>query len=130
MHNGVPTVLIIDNDEAMVTALSARLDAGGYICETACSGAQGLAAFKRASIDLVITDLNMPSGDGIALSRAIRRVSEVPIIVLTGFHDEFRRELRDVSGVSVVHKPCVPSVLMELVEAELALSGISPPGMV
>ena len=43
MTEAPPTVLIIDNDEGLVTVLTIRLEALGYVCMTAASGAQGCA---------------------------------------------------------------------------------------
>ncbi|MEM7755140.1 MAG: response regulator [Planctomycetota bacterium] len=122
-----PTLLIVDNDEGLVTALSIRLEDAGYRCITANTGAQGLAAFKDNDIDLVITDLGMPAGNGVTLARDIRRQSEAPIVVLTGFRDEFKGELRGVANISIVRKPCEQRELLELIEAGLTLAGVPLP---
>ena len=90
MSDPSPTILIIDNDGGMVAAISTRLESMGYRCVTAGTGGQGIAIFREQTIDLVITDLNMPAGDGITLTRTLRETSEVPIIIITGFHDDVR----------------------------------------
>lgn len=123
MFENKPTILVIDNDEGMVAALTARLESLGYHCVTAGTGAQGIAAFREQTIHLVISDLNMPAGDGITLARTIRESSNVPIIVVTGFQDEFRRELRSIPNVSLLQKPFEYTRLVELIEADLVLSG-------
>jgi DNA-binding NtrC family response regulator len=118
-----PTILIIDNDEGMVAALAARLGACGYRCVTAGSGAQGIAAFHAHEVDLVITDLNMPAGDGVALARSVRRLSQVPIIIVTGYRDNFRRELRSIRNVTLVEKPFESNQFIDLVDTALVLKG-------
>ena len=110
------TILIIDNDEGMVAAICARLESMGYRCVTAGTGAQGIAAFREQSIDLVITDLNMPAGDGITLAQTLRESSDVPIIIITGFHKEYRRELRSISNIKLVQKPFDSNQFVDLVE--------------
>ena len=128
MHdNQSPTILIIDNDEGVLSAISTRLEAIGYRCETASSGGQGLSMFDEGGVDLVITDLNMPAGDGVALASAIRARNSTPIIVVTGFHSEYSRELRSVEGLSILQKPFRTDELVELVEAELVMVGAQLP---
>ncbi len=127
MSYRTPTILVIDNDDALSIAISHRLEHYGYECVRAASGAQGLAAFKNNEIDLIITDLNMPAGNGVALATSIRQLSGVPIIVVTGFRDEFRREIRSIENVAVIEKPFNPEQLLELVEMELVLSGCALP---
>jgi len=127
MHDDQPTILLIDNDPDLIDALSARLSSEGYHCVTAATGAQGLVRFNDSDIDLVITDLNMPGGDGISLLNRLREESDVPVIVITGFRDDFRRELRDIENVTTLRKPFETLSLLSLIEAELTLSAESAP---
>ncbi|MEM7680708.1 MAG: response regulator [Planctomycetota bacterium] len=123
MPEQAPTVLVIDNDLGVVTAISTRLEHLGYCCLTAGTGAQGLAAFREHDVDLVITDLNMPAGDGVTLARTIRKTSGAPILIVTGFQAEYRDALRGLPNVTLVRKPFDSNQLVELVEADLILSG-------
>jgi len=116
------SILLIDNDPDFVETLRARLEAEGYRCVTACSGAQGLARFEDDPPDLVISDLNMPAGDGIDLVKQIRKRSKAPVIIVTGFRDEYRRDLRKIRNVTILRKPFQKDALLSLVEAELTLS--------
>lgn len=126
-HRDSPRIMIIDNDEGLVQALAVRLRSNGYTCVTATTGAQGLSAFLLNPTDLIISDLNMPAGDGIAMASSIRNHSDVPIIFVTGFQDDFRRRLRNISNVTVFRKPFDMNDLLEVVEAELALRDIPAP---
>ncbi len=125
--NHVPHVLIIDNDEGVVRAIETRLRHYGYECATANTGAQGLSIFQSCDIDLIISDLNMPAGDGVSLAAAVREVSDVPIIFVTGFHREYLGKLGDIPGITIFEKPFDASELLELVETELTLRGCSLP---
>jgi len=126
-HNETPRILIIDNDEGVVRALSTRLSSIGYECATAMSGSQGLSMFQQQPADLVISDLNMPAGDGVALASSLRKHSNVPIIFVTGFQEEYRRRLRNIANVTVFRKPFDMGDLLDIIEAELALHGAVTP---
>lgn len=127
MEGRQPKILVVDNDDGMVAALETRLRSVGYDCATAVTGAQALEVFRRSDIDLVLTDLNMPHGDGVTLIRQIRAISEVPIVILTGFKREYRQDLFSLYNVSVLKKPCDSNEVLELIDAELMLSGAELP---
>ncbi|HWB20057.1 MAG TPA: response regulator [Phycisphaerales bacterium] len=125
MTTSRPTLLVIDNDENLVSGLCTRFESLGYRCLTASSGAQGLSLFRSTKVDVVMTDLNMPAGNGVALAKAIREISIAPIIIVTGFHDDYNRELRSVTDVTVLKKPFRFQQLREIVEADLILHNIA-----
>jgi len=116
----LPRILVIDNDEGLTQAVSTRLNNNGYECITASNGEEGLSTYTLGEIDMVITDLNMPSLNGVELIDRIRSSSAVPIIVMTGFFDEYKRKLRKVPNVSVLQKPFESQVLLDLVQTEMA----------
>ena len=122
-----PNVLLIDNDDGVVHAIATRLTYLGCICIPANTGLQGLSQFREGTVDLVITDLNMPTMDGAALIRDIRAQSDVPVITITGFRRDFDRELRDLEGVDVLEKPFRTQDLVDLVsDVAAAGGGLSP----
>jgi DNA-binding response OmpR family regulator len=120
--NASSTILIIDNDERLVKALVVQLSRCGYTCLAAYSGAQGIAMFQSHDVDLVITDVNMPDGNGVEITRSIRALGDAPVIVITGFRDHYQRDLRALANVSVIRKPFTFSQLHDVVEAELVLN--------
>ena len=68
-----PTVLVIDDDEAVRSSLEMLLEAYDYEVVLARDGRQGLAAFRANSPDVVLVDLMMPVQDGIETIVQIRR---------------------------------------------------------
>ncbi len=114
-------VLIVDDDEDIVRMISVLLENEGHCCTIGHTGAQGAVEFSVGDTDLVITDLNMPAGDGIALIERIRRTSDVPIIVVTAFDKEYANRVRAYRGVTVLRKPFDSEALIELVDADLTL---------
>jgi DNA-binding response OmpR family regulator len=113
------TVLVIDNDEGVLAAVSRRLEHAGYQCITAVTGAQGVEAFDPDRIDAVLTDLNMPVLDGLGVIRQLRRQSDVPIIVMTGFRRDYAPLLRRTPGILLCEKPFSVQNLLDLLETEL-----------
>ena len=76
-------ILIVDDEPQITRVLRMSLQSSGYEVVLARNGVEALERFHDSKPDLIITDLSMPDMDGLELTRAIRRVSETPIIVLS-----------------------------------------------
>jgi two-component system KDP operon response regulator KdpE len=76
-------ILIVDDERQITRVLRTSLQSSGYEVSVANDGMEAFDTFKSFSPDLVITDLSMPGMDGLELTRAIRGLSEVPILVLS-----------------------------------------------
>ena len=85
----MPTILIVDDDRSMVRLLELAL--APYRTIYAPDGLSALSQVDTAQPDLVMLDLMLPDSDGLVLIAAIRRASEVPIIVLSARDDEVDR---------------------------------------
>ncbi len=119
-HDEPAVILVVDNDPEMRRILSLRLEHAGHTCVTAASGGQALAEWQQRSFDLVVSDLNMPGGDGASLAEALQRSEAVPIIFLTGFRGAFERRLRGLERVTLLEKPFDIVQFMGIVSATLA----------
>ncbi len=78
-------ILIIDDEPGIRKLLSVILEQEGYTVNSACDGRDGLRKYRQDQADLVITDLIMPSSDGLEAIMALRR--ETPtlnIIAISG----------------------------------------------
>ncbi len=78
-----PRVLVVDDEPETVKYVSANLRARDYVVLAAEDGRAGLKLASESVVDLVILDLVMPGLDGFAVCQAIRKQSDVPIIVLS-----------------------------------------------
>ncbi|HFD38721.1 MAG TPA: response regulator transcription factor [Anaerolineae bacterium] len=78
-----PKVLVVDDEPETVKYVSANLRVRGYDVLTAGDGRAALKVFDESVVDLVILDIMMPGPDGFAVCQAIRRRSDVPIIMLS-----------------------------------------------
>lgn len=82
------TILIVDDDRAVVDLLTEVLTEHGYVVRVAYDGRMALEAVERLSTDVVITDIHMPRMDGLDLVRCLRaRDRPIPVLVLTGAMD-------------------------------------------
>jgi DNA-binding response OmpR family regulator len=82
------TILVIEDDSSIRTALQEGLLDRGYAVQTAATGMTGLEAVLSDRPDLVMLDLNLPDVDGLTIIDMIRAASAVPIIVITGRDDD------------------------------------------
>ena len=100
------TVLVIEDEVAMLRALRINLTTRQYKVTTAPDGAAGLRAMARDRPDVVIVDLGLPDMDGTDVIRGIRGWSTVPIIVLSARDQEMQKvEALDAGADDYVTKP-------------------------
>ena len=77
------TVLVVEDEEAFIDALSVGLRREGFVVEIARDGAEALDRFDQVQPDLVLLDVMLPGVSGIDVCREIRKRSKVPIIMLS-----------------------------------------------
>jgi two-component system response regulator RegX3 len=78
-----PTVLVVEDEEAFIEALSIGLRREGFDVEIARDGAEAMDRFDELDPDLVLLDVMLPTVSGLDVCREIRQRSEVPIIMVT-----------------------------------------------
>lgn len=123
-----PRILIADDEERIVNLISDFLRAAGYEPIAAHDGRAALDIIESgASLDLAVIDIMMPEIDGWALTREIRKSSDMPIIMLSARSEEFDLLTGFESGADeYVTKPFSPAVLVKRIEALLRRSGATP----
>lgn len=80
-------ILTVEDDERIRTSVRLALEDEGWTVEEAASGEDALNAFTREAADVVLIDIMLPGIDGFDVCRAIRRVSDVPIVMVTARAD-------------------------------------------
>ena len=79
-------ILVVDDEQAQRTVLAGFLRKRGFEEFQAASVEEGLAVVRARTVDLVLTDLRMPGGGGLALLEGVRALNpEIPVIVMTAF---------------------------------------------
>jgi DNA-binding response OmpR family regulator len=114
------TVLIVEDDSNTADLVALYLQREGFKALTANDGKQGIALAQQYRPDLVILDLMLPEIDGWEVCRKLRRISDVPVIMLTARDEEIDR----VAGLTMgaddyVVKPFSPRELVARVIAVL-----------
>src|ERR1700704_1038343 len=87
----VPHLLIVDDDEDILSLLTKFFRKHSHQVTVAADGAAMFAALERHSINLVILDLMLRGEDGLSLCRRLRATSHVPVIMLTAMADHTDR---------------------------------------
>jgi CheY-like chemotaxis protein len=113
------TILIVDDDRAVVDLLAEALGEVGYHVRIAFDGQMALEAVDRLATDLVVTDIRMPRMDGRDLVRRLRdRDRPIPVLVLTGAPDH-----EDDPEVPVLTKPFSIEEVVGMVDRLIARAG-------
>ena len=129
MNDKKKKVLIVDDEVKIVEAVAAYLENSGYMAITAYDGENALLKVEKMNPDLVVLDLMLPKISGEEVCKAIRKISRIPIIMLTAKIDEDDK----INGFNIgaddyVTKPFSPRELMVRINSLLRRSdeGASP----
>lgn len=99
-------VLVVDDEPQILRALRINLSARGYDVVTAADGAGALEAAAEEPPELVVLDLGLPDRDGVDVIADLRRLSSVPILVLSGRSDSADKvDALDAGADDYVTKP-------------------------
>ncbi|MGO8721013.1 MAG: response regulator transcription factor [Acidobacteriaceae bacterium] len=113
-------ILIVDDEAQIIRVLSMACTAQGYRVKSAVDGESALTVLKSWPAELIITDLSMPNMDGVELCRAIRKKSNVPILVLSvRSQEKVKVEALDAGADDYVTKPFQINELLARVRAVL-----------
>src|SRR5687767_8221714 len=104
--NEMPKILVVDDEPQITRVLRQSLSAHRYHVRTAADGESALDTFHDFNPDLIITDLSMPEMSGLDLCREIRKISQVPIVVLSVKSEEKTKvEALDAGADDYITKP-------------------------
>ena len=118
---GTGTILLVE-DEDMVRAVAERaLTRAGYTVVTASQGEEGLERFAQMEkVDLIISDVVMPTMDGPAMVRALRaKRPDLPVLFMSGYAEEQLRHSIDIDDVAFLPKPFSVAQLAEATSVAL-----------
>ena len=120
-------ILVVDDEAEIVRLVRAYLERAGFAVVTASEGRQVLAVFRHERPNLVVLDLNLPGMDGLDVCRALRRDSDVPIIMLTARIEETDRLIGlELGADDYIVKPFSPREVVARVRTVLRRSEGTP----
>jgi DNA-binding response OmpR family regulator len=103
-----PAVLVVDDEKTIRDFVQKNLEVRGFRVNVASHGIEALEIFNVQNIDLVILDIMMPHMDGLETTRQIRKISTVPIIILTALGEETDKvRAFDIGADDYLTKPLV-----------------------
>jgi DNA-binding response OmpR family regulator len=121
------TILIVDDEPALVRLTRDYLVRGGFRAVTAADAGDALYRFRADRPDLVVLDLGLPDRDGLDVIREIRRTSALPIIILTARGEETDRIVGlELGADDYMVKPFSPNELVARVRAVLRRGASAP----
>jgi two-component system cell cycle sensor histidine kinase/response regulator CckA len=121
MQTPPTTVLVVDDEPAMVDLAKITLEAGGYEVLTAFNGRQALelCVNQKDRVDLLLTDMNMPRMNGAELACSlVELLPGLPVVFMTGDHTatpklEMLVRHGPFSDCRIIRKPFTPAQLLE-----------------
>ena len=107
-------VLVVDDNPAVVAAVSTRLYLNGWDCMTALNGHDAMCLLNQRLADAVVTDLDMPYVDGFGILEIAESFIDRPAIAITGSSEAAERCARDFPRTPLIRKPFEAMHLLEV----------------
>ncbi|MEZ5157139.1 MAG: response regulator transcription factor [Solirubrobacterales bacterium] len=123
------TILFVEDEEAISSPFSKVLEREGFEPVVAGTAAEAMELAERIEPDLVLLDLTLPDGDGRDVCRALRRDSDVPIVMLTARGSELDRVVGlEMGADDYVVKPFSGAEVVSRIRAVLRRTRAAEPG--
>jgi DNA-binding response OmpR family regulator len=115
------TILVVDDDPLIVHLLSRILERRGYEVLAADCAQQARDLLESNHVELVISDIQMPDTDGLALARHLKTVApRLPVLLMTGDRAHYDDNDASMAGADgFITKPFVTSVLLALISSHI-----------
>lgn len=121
-------ILIVDDEKIILELLADSLESEGYETLCASDGFEAMRMMAEGSPDLIITDVQMPEMNGYKFAQYVRRVSDIPVMIMTGVPQEAAvlREMNIGADYCMI-KPIALSELLERTARLLSTSAADEP---
>ena len=121
------TILVVDDEKDIVSALEIYLKAEGYRVLTAYNGREALSVAAREDVHLILMDIMMPVMDGLTAMAQLRQTSNVPVILLTAKGEEIDRIVGlELGADDYIVKPFSPREVVARIKAVLRRTSEQP----
>ena len=117
-------ILVVDDDQEIVRSLGKLLELEGYRVLTAYNGMEALDRLETDTVHLILLDVMMPRMNGLELTKALRRVSAIPILILSARSTDNDKILGlNLGADDYIAKPFNPMEVVARVKAQLRRAG-------
>lgn len=111
-------ILVVDDEADIRELFREELEESGAKVVEAENGNLAFEVFEKGGVDVIISDIRMPGGDGVDLVKKVKaKNSTIPIYLITGFADYTGNELKLLGVEAVVFKPFDISEVIQMVES-------------
>ena len=116
------SVLVIDDEPAILQLLERVFEAERYNVGLAADGTSGMAKYAESQPDLVLLDIMMPGLDGYQVLESMRQGSDVPVVIITGKDDQDPlQKVLSLGANGLVQKPFPPLEIAAQVREKMRL---------
>ncbi|ABO50424.1 two component transcriptional regulator, winged helix family [Desulforamulus reducens MI-1] len=123
----MPKLLIVDDEEKIRNLIKVYLVKEGFEVDELDNGNRVVDSIKSSHFDMVVLDIMLPGPDGLSLCKEIRKISNIPIIMLTAKGDEIDRIIGlEVGADDYIVKPFSPRELVARINAILRRVAAQP----
>lgn len=113
-------ILLVDDEEDIREPVGVYLESQGYQVSLACDAKSALAIIEKAECDLAVLDVMLGQDDGFELCRGIRKISDIPVIFLSGKSEETERIIGlELGADDYIAKPFNPRELLARIRSVL-----------
>lgn len=118
MSDKKKTILVIDDDQSILSIFEYILNEAGYETVTAVDGYNAIEKVKNTKFDLVFTDVKMPGLSGIDTYKEIRKLDpKLLVVMMTGYSvDELLKEAFELGAYGVIYKPFDMEEVLSIIE--------------
>jgi two-component system KDP operon response regulator KdpE len=117
-------VLVVEDDREIRALMQSSLSVEGFEVQTAVSLSEAGAMLRHQAPDVIVLDLGLPDGDGVALVREVRRRQAIPVIVVSARHQEAQKiQLLDAGADDYLTKPFSVGELLARIRVALRHRG-------
>jgi len=114
------TILVVEDVTSMRGLVSITLNTAGYNVIEACNGEDALKKMKEQKVHMIISDVNMPSMNGLEFLKALKSNPEykiIPVVMLTTHGDEATKKKGQMAGAKAwIVKPFKPESILNVVK--------------
>jgi two-component system, OmpR family, response regulator len=110
-------ILVVEDEDDLREAIVRYLVSRSIQVLESVSGRLAYEILMMSVVDLVLSDISMPDGDGVFLLKKIRQniSSTLPVIFMSGYSERTSHKLYDISDIPLLHKPFKPEALLEMI---------------